>query len=251
MKTLLIILLNLIYFNLYSQQLTCERINEYSLPDIRKELIQNNKHSIDDSKCFGKELAKQDSLKGTNRILTYYGPNTTGCLKCLYHKFGFETYEFAPNDVIIENIDAFVDSYNTIMKSRLTNAQKHEIASFDFSSENIFNYSLTAINQYKVERLNDSIFNFRMHSDTLEFLFNSDVEYLIIKIGDSINDPNQKELKYEDLKTKGIDIPIDSNSETKLFVLYDFNRMPDRYDLCWCGILEQKFIIVIPLKIKK
>ena len=235
--------------DLFSQQISCEQITKFTLFEIYDELIQDNKYTIEDSKCFGIELSKQDSLKGIRQILTYHGPFTTGCLKCLYYKFGMETYEFAPNDLIFENVDTFVDSYNETMKSFLSDSQKAEIQDFDFYSNLIFTPYLTSQNQYKVEELNDSVVNLKIHADSLEFLFNSDIEYLRIKIGDSINDIKSKEYEYNELKNIGVDITLDSKSKKDLFICFDFSKMPNRYDICWCENLEKEYRMILPLKI--
>jgi len=249
MKALLTILLFLIFCNSYSQRLNCETISKHSVFEIYDGLIQN-KYSISESKCFGEKLAKYDRQRGLKRRLTLIAPFTTGCPKCIYYKFGFETIELGPGDIDDDNITQFLESYNGIMESILNKEQKMEIDNCLYKSKLIFDSFLTTLNQYKIERINDATLNFKMHSDTLEYLFKSDINNLLIEIGDSFDNPNNKVLKYYDLKSRGLDIPIGNESIKKLTICFDFNNMPNRFDLCWCKILKHKYLMTLPVKIK-
>ncbi len=250
MRILLIIIFCLISWNVYSQRLTCEHIDQFELTDIYNELTKVGVYSVEDSKCFGESLSRRDSTNGIKQVLTYSGPFTNGCLKCLYHKFGFKTYEFAPDDLIFETIDSFIQAYNTIMKSMLTSNQRRDIDDFNYSSNEIFTTFLTTKNQYDLELVNDSTLNFKMHSDTLEYLFKSDVDLITISIADSINDANPYKLSYPDLKTNGFKVNTGDGKKLKLYVCYDFSLLPDKYEICWCDVLEKKYRMIIPLKLK-
>jgi len=249
MKTLLTILLFLIFCNSYSQRLNCETITKHSVFEIFDGLVQN-KYSINESKCFGENLAKYDRQRGIKRILTLDGPFDTGCAKCIYYKFGFEKIVLGPNDIDDDNITQFMESYNGIMESILSKEQKKDYDKSSVKSKLIFDSFLTTLNHYKIERINDSTLNFKMHSDTLEYLFQSDIQNLLIEIGDSFGNPNNKVLKYNDLKSRGLDIPIGNESKKKLFICFDFSNMPNRFDLCWCKILQNKYSMILPVKIK-
>jgi hypothetical protein len=250
MKILHTILFSLIFCNLYSQRLTCEQIDKYKLTDIYNELIKEDVYSVEDSKCLGEKMSKRDSTNGIRQILIYYGPFTTGCLKCLYHKFGLKTYEFASNDLIFETIDSFIQAYNETMLAMLNSNQRKEIDNFDYNSNEIFTSFLTTKNQYDLELINDSTLNFKMHSDTLEYLFKRDVDLIAISIGDSINDVDPYKLSYSDLKTKGFKVKTGNDTKMKLFVCYDFSSLPNKYGICWCEILETKYRMIIPLILK-
>jgi len=250
MKTLLTILLGLISLQLFSQRIICENIGEFKLHEIYKELTIENKYNVTESKCFGERLAKHDSLLGFKRILLYHGPFTTGCQKCLYHKCGFETYDFAPNDLIFDNTEAFIQAYNEIMESMLSSNQRKEIDDFNYTTDKIFTSFLTTKNNYDLEFINDSTLIFKMHSDTLEYLFKKDVDLITVSIGDSINDTNPSKLSYSELKTVGLKVKTGNETKLKLFVCYDFGSIPNKYDICWCELLENKYRMIIPLKLK-
>ena len=158
--------------------------------------------------------------------------------------------ELGPNDIFNNNIIQFIDSYNGVMTSILNKEQRKELDKYAYKSNLIFNFFQTTLNRYKVVKMNDSTFNFKMSSDTLENLFHSDIKYLKIEIGESLNSANNREVKYLDLKYNGVNIPINNELEKKLFICFDFDEMPNRYDLCWCEILEHKYRITIPIKIK-
>ena len=250
MKILHTILFSLIFCNLYSQRLTFEQIDKFELTDIYNELTKKDVYSVEDSRCLGEKMSKQDSANGIKQILTYYGPFTTGCLKCLYHKYGFKTFEFAPNDLIYETINSFIQAYNETMTAMLTSNQREEIDDFNYNSNEIFTSFLTTKNQYDLESINDSTLNFRMHSDTLEYLFKTDVDLIDITIGDSINDADPYKLSYSELKTNGFKVKTGNDTKMKLYVCYDFSSLPNKYGICWCEILETKYRMIIPLKLK-
>ena len=252
MKPLIVVLIALRCCNLYSQKITCDDISKYSLNDILYELTTDttDKYTIGESKCFGRRLSEHDSVKGNKRILTYSGPFSTGCLKCLYHKFGIDTYDFAPDDLSYENVDAFMDSYNSVAKSFLSVQQKKEIDSFNYDSDKIFSFYLTAQSQITLEKVNDSICKFKIHSEPIDDLFQSDTKYIKIEVGDSLNDPAKRIFNYWELKAIGIPIRLKPYESKKILVTYNLEYLPDRYDLCWCNVLDKRYGLLVPVKNK-
>jgi len=218
----------------------------YTLSEIHEELMIDNKYSIDESSQLGTSLAKNDFSLSIKRILTYHGPFTTGCKKCLYYEIGYETYDFAPDDIINENVDAFVGAYNEVMKSLLSPEQAKRIDEFDYSSNYIFSSILTLENQYNVEKLNDTIVRFYFSSDTLEQIFKSDIAHIKIELSFYNNDSLLKVYDYSDIKTNGVLLYLPSVKIKTLFVSYIFKEMPNKYDICWCEILEKKYRLSIP-----
>jgi hypothetical protein len=248
-RTTLTILLLAFFVNSYAQRLDCNTISKYSVSQIYQAFFKKQ-YSVSEAKCFGEKIATLDKKKGIKRVLTLYGPFTTGCFKCIYSKFGFTTIELGPNDILSDDIIQFIDSYNGVMTSILKKEQKREIDRITAKSNLIFKSFQTTQNEYEVVQINNSIVNFKMTSDILEKIFKSDMKHLKIEIGESENSTNKKVLKYLDLKYNGINIPINNELTKKLFICFDFSEMPDRYDLCWCALLEHKYRMILPINIK-
>jgi len=221
----------------------------YKTYEIYKALNTAEVYSTEDAKCFGNQLAKSDSLNGVKQILTYYGTFTTDCLKCAYHKFGFQTVNFAPADLVFESVDEFIQAYNTVMESLLTDEQLNEIEILSFNSKQIFSFSSFTKNKYDINIFNDSILNFKMYFESLENLFLKDVKYINVLVATTKSDSTYELINYLDLKNKGINIKTTGLSGLKLFLTYDLSLMPNNYKVCWCEAIESKYRVMVPIKI--
>jgi len=224
-----------------------ENIGNYQLNQIYNELIEDNKYNINETSLLGTTLAKHDSLLNIRRVLVYYGAFTTGCTKCLYHDFGFDTYDFAPNDIAFETVDSFVNAYNVVMQSILTRDQLARLNGFNYSSDTIFTLNKATLNKCTAERLNDSLINFKIQNESLEKLFKADIEKLKVGIGNFSNDSLVVECSYSEIKNIGVQINMKSQETRKIYFSYNFVDMPNRPDICWCELLDKKYRFIIPV----
>jgi hypothetical protein len=255
MRLIKILLLFLIPLNLFSQRLVCDSIYKFSLESISQELFQSDfyndkKYSPDDIKCFATKLSEYDKLKGIKRILTYSGMFETPCLKCLYHNIGFETYPFSIDDVISQKIDIFVQGYNDNMEKMIPVSQLNQIKQRQMTSDRVFVSYLPATSKFDFELISDTLLNLKMHNDTLEQLFKDDIKYLKVSFSDSSLGFSLIKYNYTEVKSQGVKIKIRNETIKNIFIIYDFSYMPDRLDICWCGILEKKYYLQLPIKIK-
>lgn len=249
MKLLQTLIFSLLFCNGYAQRYTCDHVDNYDLGEIYSELTTVTGYSIEDSKCLGEKMAKRDSTNGIKQILTYDGPFRTGCLVCLYHEFGFKTYNFGPDDFMDEHVDAFVEAYNSKMESMLTNEQRKKIEDIDVNPQEIFGQNLIEMIQFDIKITNGSNLNVKLFSDKLEDLFKTDIDFIIVSISDSLRDPAPQKFSYSELKTYGFELEVEPWSEVRLHLSFDLSLLSNNYDICWCEILEQKYRIVLPLKI--
>lgn len=248
LKTFLIIILGFISSHLYSQRITCDNIYGYNFYQIYEELILDKKYNVEESTCFGKKFAQKDSLQGIKRVLLYHGPFTSNeCEKCLYRECKFETYEFSPNDLEYENVEAFVNAYNHIMKSQLSKVQLIKINGFEHTTDLIFTSLLPFKNKKIVERINDTLINFKIYSDTLERLFHQDIEHLKVEIVYPVSDKKHLSFNYLDVKAKGIELNLNTLDKNVISVNFNFELMPNKYNICWCDILRKKYRMTIRL----
>lgn len=250
MKTLLTFVFGLISCNLYSQRMCIENISNYQLHQIYNDLIEYNKYNINEIGLLGTTLAKHDSLLNIRRVLVYYGAFTTGCTKCLYHNFGFETYDFAPNDITFETVDSFVNAYNKVMQSILPRDQLSKLNGFNYSADSIFTLNKATLNKCTAERMNDSLINFKIQNESLEKLFKADIDKLKVGIGNFSNDSLLEDCSYSEIKNIGVQIYMKSQETRKIYFSYNFVNMPNRPDICWCELLDKKYIFIIPITIK-
>jgi len=221
----------------------------FSLPEIYLEIIKGNDYSIDDCKCFAAKLSDYDKTKGINRILTYSGIFQTPCLKCLYNNVGFEIYNFAYDDILSDNVDIFVSTYNDNMEQLIQIEQLHKIKSRQDISDKVFVNYLYGYSKCKIQELSDTLINIRINNDTLEQLFKSDLINLNILITDSLHESIFGKYNYSEIKTNGAIVNIGKKDVKKIYVTFDFSEMPDNLEICWCSILEKRYNLIIPIKL--
>lgn len=228
-----------------AQCFSCDSITNYNVDEVYSNLLHNS-YPLIDAICFGSKMAEHDKNNDIKRVLLFYGPFTDGCLECSYYRDGFEAYSIGADDIVSDVTDAFVESYN---ESMLSDKKKETQIDRDQSSQ-IFKPWLSYESAIEVEQINNSTLSFRIQSDSLENLFKTDMKHLTVCIGDSITDPNYSCYSYNKVKSIGIDIPISGRSSFEISAFYDFKKMPNRYDICWCKALEQKYRFTIPVNFK-
>ncbi len=250
MKKCTFILILFLYKFSFSQNLSKDSINTSSLEHIFKELIKPDKYTTLDSKRLGDSLAKFDFAKGNKRFLRYSGMFTNGCMTCLYDKYNYTSYDFAPDDITWENVDAFIESYNKSMFSNLPIEAQNELNNASHHNEIIFSSYLPTIVTPNIHRLTDTTLNFRLFSDTLEYLFKGQIDSLKISLNYQIQSKDSIEYSYQVMKNNGVTIKDNKQDILKIYITLDFKNMPDNYDICWCQALEKKYRLMIPIKLK-
>lgn len=221
-----------------------------TVDEVYNEIIDYKQYTLDDARCFGGNLAKHEKKRGIKRILATSGMFETTCLRCIYHKFGFDTYYVGAGDIIDENRDAFIDGYNLVMKSSLTEEQQFEINKAVQKSSGIFDFKLTTQNNIKMEYVNDTVINIKMYSDSLERLFRLDSKNIQVEFSNMLQNGDVKNIDYYSLKNIGIDIPIRFIIDSKLYIKYDFSKIQNNYEICWCEILNKGYGLILPIKLE-
>jgi hypothetical protein len=248
MRIILTIIFCFLLSDLYSQKKDCGNVKGMTVDEVYNEIIDYKRYTLDDARCFGDNLARHDKKRGIKRILTTLDLFETTCLKCIYHKFGFDTDYVGSGDIIDENRDAFIDCYNRVMESSLTEKQKLEIHKAKQKSAGIFDFKLTTQNNIKIDYVNDTTINMKMYSDSFEKLFKSDSKNILVEFSNKIENGEVKNIDYFSLKNNGIDIPVKFIIDSKLYIWYDFSKIQDNYEICWCDILNKKYGLILPIK---
>jgi hypothetical protein len=238
-----------LFFGAKAQCFSCDSITNYEVHEVYNNLLLNS-YPLADATCFGSKMAKHDKKNGLKRVLLFYGPFTDGCLECYYYKHGFESYNIGAADIVSKASDVFVNAYNRSMESLLEVHKKNIIPKYRNPDQPIFDFWLPSKSDVAIEYLDDSTLSFKIHSDTLENLFQEDIEHLVICVGDSITDPNFRSYDYLMVKTLGVEIAIEDRSSFELHVFYDFQNVPDKHEICWCKALEQKYRFSIPVELE-
>lgn len=246
MKILLTITFFLIIYNLCFQQIHPENLNDYKLHQIYEELTITDKYNVNESFSFGTSLAKHDSSLNIRRVLIYHGPKNNSCIECLYHSLGFEAYGFAPNDIFFDNVDVFMNAYNTLMESLMTKDQLTKLNDFNYSSDSVLSLSSIHPDVFAVKKT-DSITNVKVQVKALEVLFKEDIDFLKVEICSSLVDSLFVVYSYGEIKEKGADIALNLEIAESIYINYNFDDMPNRYNICWCEILDNKYRMVLPL----
>ena len=248
MRIVLAIIFCFLLPDLYSQKKDCGKDNGMTVDEAYKTITNYNKYTLNGARCFGNNLAKHDKRKGIKRVLTTLNMFETTCLKCIYHKFGFDTYYVGAGDIIDEKREAFIDGYNRVMESSLTKKQRLEIDKTVRKSAGIFDFKLAAQNKIKMEYVNDTVINIRMDSESLENLFTADSKNILVELSNKIENGDVKKIDYFTLKNIGINIPVKYIIDSKLYINYDFSSIQNNYPICWCEILDKKYGLILPLK---
>ncbi len=234
----------------FSQSLTKSNIYSFSLDHIFDELITTDKYTTQICGEFGESLAKNDYGKGERRILRYTGMFTNTCMTCLYYKVGYTSYDFAPNDIYWDNVDSFVEAYNKSMLSHLPKEVQDELNRSKNHNEVIFSLHLTTLVTPNIKTLTDSTLNFRLQSDTLEFLFKENIDSLKIIVNYQIKGTDSDKHSYQEMKNYGITIKDNKQDKMRLYLTLDFEDMPANYDICWCPAVEPKYRLILPISLK-
>lgn len=250
MRILVTIIFCFVLSDLYSQKLDCGKVKGMTIDEAYAEITNYQRYTMDDARCFGNILAKNDKKRGVKRILKTFGLFETGCIKCIYHKYGFDTYCIGAGDITDENGEVFVDSYNRVMESSLSEGQRLDINEVIRKSTGVFNLIFTTKNNVRIEYANDTTLNIRMYSDSLDNLFKSDSNSILVEFSNKIQDGEIKRIEYSQLKNKGIDMHVKFIIDNKLYVKYDFSKIPNNYGICWCDVLDKTYGLIIPLKIE-
>lgn len=250
MKKIAFILILFVWRSSFSQNLSKDSINTISVDHFFNELIKPGKLTIQDCRYFGDSIARFDFAKGNKRILRHIGMFTTSCMTCIYNKYGYESYDFASNDVLCEYVDAFVEMYNKSMLSHLPIDAQNELKNPRPFDKLIFSTYLTTLVSPNIQRLTDTTLNLRLYSDTLEYLFKRDIDSLKISINYQIQSTDSVEYSYQKLKINGITINDNKQDILKIYITFDFKNMPTNYEICWCPVLEQKYRLMLPIKLK-
>jgi hypothetical protein len=249
MRKFATIIFFLVTTSLFSQKLVCDTIKKLSLYEIYSEITTQNDYSLDDCICFATKLSEYDKAQGIKRVLTYSGIFETPCLKCLYNTVGFETYNFGSDDIFYENVDVFLSTYNSLMEQLIKPEQLNKIKSRQGISDKVFVEYLQGASKSEIQKLSDTTVNLRIHNDTLEQLFQSDINFLKVSITDSISDLIKGQYKYIEMKNIGTNINVKNKGVSKIYVTFDFSDMPDKLEVCWCSILNKKYYLMIPIKL--
>jgi hypothetical protein len=234
----------------FSQNLANDSILTTSFNPIFEELIKPDKYTPQDCKDLGDSLAKIDFSKGNKIVLRYYGMFTNGCMTCLYAKYGYKSYFFAPDDIYWENVDAFIASYNQSMLSHLPIEGQNELNILRPRFEPLFTSNLTRHITPNVRRLTDTTLNFRLYSDTLEYLFKEQIDSLKISIHTQFQIRDSVEYNYQEIKKNGVTIRNTKQGILNVYITLDLKNMPNNYDICWCQALEKKYRLVLPIKLE-
>jgi hypothetical protein len=250
MRILVTVIFCFVISDLFSQKIDCGKVTGISFEKAYNKIENNGLHTLNEARCLGGKIAKDDRKKGIKRILRTLDFFETPCFKCIYYKYGFETYYIGAGDIIDEKRDAFIDSYNRVMESDLTEKQKLEIHKALNKSTGIFSFILTTKNIIKIESVNDTILNVKMYSDSLENLFKSDSENILVEFSNKIQDGETIRINYCKLKNEGINIPVKFIIDNKLYIDYNFSRISNNYDICWCEILDKKYGLILPVKLE-
>lgn len=250
MRKIVFILVLFVCRTSFSQNLFKDSIKIFSVGNIFSELIKPEKYTIQECRYFGDSLAKLDFANGNKRILTYTGAFTTGCMACLYDKYGYKSYNFPPNCVVWDNVDAFVEMYNKSMLSHLPVEAQNELEHPKPHDEVIFSSYLTTKFSPNVHRLTDTTLNLRLYSQTLEDLFKENIDSLKISINYQIQLTDTVEYYYQELKTHGVIIKDNKQDILKMYITIDFKNMPASYKICWCAALERKYRLIFPIRLK-
>lgn len=213
-----------------------------------QELIQQNKYSEEEVTCFGNKMAHRDAANGMKQILTYYGAFTTNCEKCAYQKFGFKTKSFAPDDWMFPHVNLFIQEYNSVMKSSLSNDQLEEIKQIQSNSKDVlFSFSGTNFD-VRVEDNTDSTSILYASSCLLEDYFDQEMNAISFQIVFPYQETQKSSISYIDLKTKGVRFSRNKLiSKQILFYVY-LNSIPNRYEYCICSSMEGKYAFRYVLK---
>jgi len=233
-----------------AQNLSNDSISVYSLNQIFNELKIPDKYTSADCEGFGQTLAAFDYAHGNKRILQFTGMFTTGCKTCLYAKYGYSSYDFAPVDIKWDNVDAFADAYNNLMISHLPADAQIEIHKPEPPYETIFSNVSTASVTPEIKWQTDSTINLCLHSDTLESLFKENIDSLLFQYGYQSLQMESAEYSYSEIKNHGVTLQKNQQDILKIYILLDFRKVPANYDICWCPELATRYWIMLPVKLK-
>jgi hypothetical protein len=250
MKKNLLIIALLLSISSFSQKLTLGKITTVPLNYIFDELTKDNKYTVKNSKLFGDSLAKFDYAKGDKRILRYTGAFSTGCLTCLYYKYGYKSQNFAPDCIVWDNISAFVESYNNSMLSHLPIEAQNEINNYREPNEGIYTTYLSTLFFPEIERITDTTLSLYLHSDTLENLFKDNIDSLKFSVNYQFQFEDSATYSYQQLKTNGVTIKDNDEEILKIYVTVYFKDIPANYAICWCPVLNTEYRLVIPKQLK-
>lgn len=244
-----LLILSICNFN-YAQKLTKENITTLTFDHIFNELIVPEKYTIEECKSFGELKGEFDYSNGQKLILQLHGAFMNGCMTCIYDKYGYSSYFFAPDDVLWDNVNTFFTSYNTTMLSHLPKEIQDELTSSKQQKKVIFSSHLATLVIPTIKKESDSTLNLKLYSDTLENLFTEAIDSLEIGIKFNIHDKDSIVCRYNEIKNTGVSIKKNDQNILRIHITLNFKNMPANYDICWCPVLENKYRITIPVKLK-
>lgn len=248
MRIIHFVLFLIIALNSYSQKLKCDSIVGKSYNEVYY-AISDTIYSINESRCFGEILAKYDISNGKKIILRNDGPFSNGCFDCIYCKYGYSTVSIGSDDIIWDNFSAFIDSYNNEMISLLSLKEKDEISVLfkQRKHRNVLQKYGDMYPKISATEISDSVFNIKFSLPNVDSLFNSNTKNIIVGI-QNINDSIEMKYSYDNIKTEGINVKINTSLKNMLLIYLYFHDVPEIFDICWCKCLEQKYSFGIKLQ---
>jgi len=234
----------------FSQKLNNDNILTFSLDHICYELKNPELYSVKESDDFGKIFAQSDFGKGIKRILRYDGIFVNGCMTCLYDNYGYKSEFIAPDDIQWINLNVFTDSYNKNMLSHLPAESQNEIKNSRFNQRKIFDSYLATYIKPSIYRVSDSILNFKLQSDTLEYLFKDKIDFLKIRIDTNLQTEQIVEYDYQKIKQSGLNLNVNEQEYLILYITLNFENVPNDYKVCWCSALDKKYKIKLPIRLR-
>jgi len=240
--------------NLLSQKMELATICDSSLHKIYSELAENRIYTEAEAKEFGSHRANCDLRNGTKQIMIGFGMfSNTQCRECFYLDRGYKITKVHFSDVIYDQdySYAFYTAYNNRIKSSLNAIETIELNKIQ-SYENEEKYSRFILSEsiYTGVKLNDTIINLCLYNNKIEELFKSDIVKLTIEIRDERKNQPLLSINYLEMKENGAQITIGNQERMSLYVLFNFEDVPNNSKICWCQSLENEFQFKVPIKLK-
>ncbi len=220
----------------YGQQMNSKRIEKASFSEIESELYLKPYH-LDSIEKWAIYKAQLDISKG-KRIMLYQQAGTeNACILCNKYQEGFQLIRFGSADLPIPEIDAFVSAYNekqigpAVVQAEFSGItlQAEKIK----ASQQVVNDSMVRI-QLNYPEL-ENFFGLHMQEVQIEFQFLQPIQLPI------------KEINYQTLKNNGILIKNKGLKDLYLRVVFDFQKVGQLQEKCWCSVLEQRQYVEINL----
>lgn len=224
----------------FSQQMNSKRIEKASFSEIESELYLKPYH-LDSIQKWATLKAQLDITKGKRIMLFQQASLENACILCNKQQEGFQLIRFGSADMQVPEIDAFVTAYND--KQIGPAVVQSVYTGFNLLAEKI---------QAHQEVVNDSMVRIHLNYPELERFFGMQIDQIAIEF--QFLYPIQlpiKEINYQTLKTSGILVKNKGLKDLQLRVVFDFQKVGQLQEKCWCSALEQRQFVELELPLTK